>query len=50
MCMVLCEDCGLDVDRETQFGGSNPGTSKPDVSPELMGRRHKGFRYMQDLQ
>jgi len=49
VCMVLCADSSLGVDRETQFGISSPGTSKPDVCPELMGRRHKLSRYMQDL-
>ena len=53
MCMMLCADCSLGVDRETQYadrgGGTSPGTSKTDVCPGLMGRRHKGSRYMQDL-
>ena len=30
------------------LGGTNPGTSKPDVCPELKGRHHKGSSYMQD--
>ena len=48
---VLCVTSRLQlgVDRETQLGGTSPGTCKPDVCPELMGRRHKGSRYTQDL-
>jgi hypothetical protein len=56
VCMVLCAEFSSDIDRQTdrrsmliEFGGMNPGMSKADVCPELMGRRHKGPPYMQVL-